>query len=97
MAFSPVNSGQVERSDFFNTIGRLLTVAKGSSRPILLKKSGVLSKTKKYASEIKILNVRRPFQAEISRRRGLKMDFQRLVLLLSKKTTFSTESTHCGR
>ncbi|WP_150748779.1 hypothetical protein [Pseudomonas fluorescens] len=40
-----------------------------------MKKSAVFSKAEKYASEIEILNVRRAFQAEISRRSVLKRRF----------------------
>mgnify|MGYP006362023881 CR=1 FL=1 len=56
-------------------VGRLLPFATGNNRPILLKKSAVFSKAEKYASEIEILNVRRAFQAEISRRSLLKRSF----------------------
>ena len=57
-------------------------------RPILLKKSAVFSKAEKYASEIEILNVRRAFQAEISRRSVLKRRFHRSILRHSEKTDF---------
>ena len=59
-----------------------------SKRPILLKKSAVFSKAEKYASEIEILNVRRAFQAEISRRSVLKRRFHRSILRHSEKTDF---------
>ncbi len=39
-------------------------------QPILLKKSAAIFKAEKYASEIEILNLRRAFQTEISRRRA---------------------------
>ena len=48
---------------------------KGCFWPILLKKSAVVFKAEKYASEIEILDVRRAFQAEISRRSLLKRSF----------------------
>lgn len=51
------------------------TFATDSYRPILLKKSAVVFKAEKYASEIEILDVRRAFQAEISRRSLLKRSF----------------------
>ena len=51
-----------------------------SKRPILLKKSAVFSKAEKYASEIEILNVRRAFQGEISRRSVLKRRFHLPIL-----------------
>ena len=60
----------------------------GSNRPILLKMSAVFSKAEKYASEIEILNVRRAFQAEISRRSVLKRRFHRSILRHSEKTDF---------
>ena len=60
----------------------------GSNRPILLKKSAVFSKAEKYASEIEILNVRRAFQAEISRRSVLKRRFHPSILRHSEKTDF---------
>ena len=43
--------------------------------PILLKKSAVFFKTEKHASENEILNVRKAFQVEISRRCVLKRRF----------------------
>ena len=61
---------------------------KGGFRPILLKKSAVFSKAEKYASEIEILNVRRAFQAEISRRSVLKRRFHPSILRHSEKTDF---------
>lgn len=39
-------------------------------QPILLKKSAAIFKAEKYASEIEILNLRRAFQTESSRRRA---------------------------
>ena len=69
-------------------IGRQLPFVTGCYRPILLKKSAVFSKAEKYASEIEILNVRRAFQAEISRRSVLKRRFHRSILRHSEKTDF---------
>ena len=63
-------------------------MTKGCYRPILLKKSAVVFKAEKYASEIEILNVRRTFQAEISRRSVLKGCFHRPILRLSEKLDF---------
>ncbi|PRW90183.1 hypothetical protein C7A11_05460 [Pseudomonas simiae] len=48
----------------------------------------MFSKAEKYASEIEILNVRRAFQAEISRRSVLKRRFHRSILRHSLKTDF---------
>lgn len=56
--------------------------------PILLKKAAAVFEASKYASEIEILNVRRAFQAEISRRNVLKRRFHRPILQCSKKTDF---------
>jgi hypothetical protein len=53
--------------------------------PILLKKSAVFFKAEKHASKIEILNVRRAFQAEISRRSVLKRRFHRSILRHSEK------------
>ena len=69
-------------------MGRFLPVATGGSRPILLKKSAVVFKAAKYASEIEILNVRRASQAEISRRSALKRRFHRPILRQSEKPDF---------
>jgi hypothetical protein len=60
----------------------------GRKRPILLKKSAVVFKAEKYASEIEILNVRRAFQAEISRRSVLKRRFHRPILGQPEKSDF---------
>ncbi|RZI29512.1 hypothetical protein EUX57_22670 [Pseudomonas orientalis] len=48
----------------------------------------MFSKAEKYASEIEILNVRRAFQAEISRRSVLKRRFHPSILRHSEKTDF---------
>ena len=58
------------------------------NRPIVLKKSAVVFEASKYASEIEILNVRRAFQAEISRRNVLKRRFHPPTLRWSEKTDF---------
>ena len=63
-------------------------VMTGSNRPILLKKSAVVFKAEKYASEIEILNVRRAFQAEISRRSVLKRRFHLPILRRPEKPDF---------
>ncbi len=46
-------------------MGRFLTVAKGSKRPILLKKSAQISTVEKYALEIEIYTLNRGFRAQI--------------------------------
>ena len=71
-----------------SAMGRLPPVATGRNRPILLKKSAVVFKAAKYASEIEILNVRRASQAEISRRSALKRRFHRPILRQSEKPDF---------
>ena len=60
----------------------------GTKRPILLKKSAVVFKAEKYASEIEILDVRRAFQAEISRRGVLKRSFHLPILRQPEKPDF---------
>jgi hypothetical protein len=65
-----------------------------SYRPILLKKSVVFFKAEKHASENEILNVRKAFQAEISRRSVLKRCFHRSILRHSEKTDFFNRIGH---
>lgn len=47
--------------------GRSLPVTNGRNRPILLKKSIMVSTAEKYASEIEIFTFGRGFQTQISR------------------------------
>ncbi|MHC8285929.1 hypothetical protein ACYZUD_03660 [Pseudomonas sp. XS1P51] len=47
-------------------IGRLLPVEKGRKRPIVLKKSVMVSSAEKYASEIEIFTFGRGFRTRIS-------------------------------
>ena len=54
----------------------------------MLKKSAMVFKAEKYASEIEILNVRRAFQAEISRRSVLKRRFYLPILRQPEKPDF---------
>ena len=65
-----------------------LPLATGNYRPILLKKSAEFFKAEKHAPENQILNVRKAFQAEISRRSVLKRCFHRSILRHSEKTDF---------
>lgn len=51
----------------------------GSYRPILLKKSAMVSSAEKYALEIDIFNLSRGFQAQISRSCTQKRHFQQSV------------------
>ena len=55
---------------------------------ILLKKSAVVSIAEKYASEIEVLNFRKDFRAEISRRGVLKRRFHRSMFRQFGKTDF---------
>jgi hypothetical protein len=47
--------------------GRVLPVAKDGNRPIVLKKSAMISTAEKYALEIEILTLSRRLRANISR------------------------------
>jgi hypothetical protein len=67
---------------------RLLPVTKGRSRPILLKKSDMLSTVEKYALEIEIFTLSRGFRAQISRSSAQKRRFQRSVCGQSGRTDF---------
>ena len=79
---------QLKSTALLSSLQALQALLSGSFWPILLKKSAVFSKAEKYASEIEILNVRRAFQAEISRRSVLKRRFHRSILRDSEKTDF---------
>ena len=81
------NGGQIS-AGVFHRVWTVSYPAKGCFGLILLKKSAVFSKAEKYASEIEILNVRRAFQAEISRRSVLKRLFHRFIPRRSEKTDF---------
>jgi hypothetical protein len=61
------------------TTGRFKIDVTGSKRPILLKKWASVSAAEKYASEIEILNLRRGFQAAISRSSELKKLFHQPI------------------
>jgi len=64
------------------------SVAKGRNRPILLKKSAMVSTVEKYAREIKIFALSRGFQAQISRSGAQKRHFQRSVCKRSGRAEF---------
>ncbi|WP_328592915.1 hypothetical protein [Pseudomonas amygdali] len=53
-----------------------LPIAKGSNRPILLKKSAMVSTAEKYASELEIFALSRGCRVKISRRCAQKRYFQ---------------------
>lgn len=65
-----------------------LPVMAGSSRPILLKKSAMVSTTEKYALEIEIFTLSRGFRVQISRSGAQKRHFQRSVCGQSGRTDF---------
>jgi hypothetical protein len=69
-------------------MGRLRCFAKVSNRPILLKKSAIVSTAEKYALEIEIFTLSRGFQAQISRSCTQKRDFQQSVRGRSGKSDF---------
>jgi len=50
-----------------SAVGRFLPLVTGRKRPILLKKSAMVSAAEKYASEIEIFTFGRGCQAQISR------------------------------
>jgi hypothetical protein len=60
----------------------------GRERPILLKKSAMVSTAEKYALEIEIFTLSRGFQAQISRSCTQRRDFQQSVCGRSGKTDF---------
>ncbi|PQP00719.1 hypothetical protein C5612_22510 [Pseudomonas frederiksbergensis] len=61
---------------------------KGCNRPILLKKSAMVSTVEKYALEIEIFTLSRGFRGQISRSRAQKRRFQRSVSGQSGRTDF---------
>ncbi|QHF38991.1 hypothetical protein PspS34_12280 [Pseudomonas sp. S34] len=67
---------------------RLLPVLKVCNRPILLKKSTMVSTTEKYALEIEIFTLNRGFRVQISRSGARKRRFQRSVCEQSGSTDF---------
>ena len=78
-------------------MGRFLSLTKGSKRPILLKKYGLVLTTEKYASEIEFLAFSRGVQTRILRSSGQKMCFYPSIFERLRKPTFSTESAKSGR
>jgi hypothetical protein len=67
---------------------RLQLFATGSNRPILLKKSAMVSTAEKYALEIEIFTLNRGFRAHISRSCAQKRHFQQSVRGPSGRTDF---------
>jgi hypothetical protein len=63
-------------------------------RPILLKKSAMVSTAEKYALEIEIFTLSRGLQAQISRSCTQKRDFQRSVCGRSGKIDFFNRIGH---
>ena len=68
--------------------GRLLPVVKGCNRPILLKKSAMVSTAEKYALEIEIFTLSRGFRAQISHSCVQKRRFQQSVCGQSGRADF---------
>jgi len=75
-------------TDFFNTIDPKPLLTKGRNRPILLKKSAIVSTIEKYALEIEIFTLSRGFRAQISRSCAQKRRFQQSVRGQSGRTDF---------
>ena len=69
-------------------MGRLLPLVTGRNRPILLKKSAMVSKAEKYALEIEIFTLCRGFRAQIPRSCAQKRRFQQPVRGRSGSTDF---------
>ncbi|TFB45741.1 hypothetical protein E3W21_00360 [Pseudomonas sp. F01002] len=67
-----------------------------SFRPILLKKSAMVSTAEKYAFEIENFNLSRGFRAQISRSNAQKRRFLRQYAGSLNGPTFSTQSTQTG-
>jgi len=81
-------SSQFWMTDFFNTIDPKPLLTKGRNRPILLKKSAIVSTIEKYALEIEIFTLSRGFRAQISRSCAQKRRFQQSVRGQSGRTDF---------
>lgn len=71
-----------------SAVGRVSPVATDGSRPILLKKSAVVSTAEKYALEIEIFILSRGCEAQISRSGAQNRRFQRSVCGQSGETDF---------
>src|SRR5471030_3551911 len=69
-------------------MGRFQPVVAGRNRPILLKKSAMVSTAEKYAHEIEIFTLNRGFRAQISRSCAQKRHFQQSVRGPSGRTDF---------
>ena len=80
-----IDTGRVRRYDLASFSGltafvRLLPFATGGFRPILLKKSAMVSTAEEYASELEIFALSsRGFRVQISRRCAQKRNFQQSV------------------
>ena len=70
---------------------------RGSNRPILLKKSPIVSTADKFAREIEIFTSSKGFRAQFSRSSTSKRRFQRSICPQSENSTFSTESARSGQ
>ncbi|PAM82820.1 hypothetical protein CES87_16210 [Pseudomonas sp. ERMR1:02] len=68
--------------------GRFLPLAKGSNRPILLKKSAMVSAAEKYASEIEIFTFGRGFRTQISHSSVQKRRFHQSMIRPFGRTDF---------
>jgi hypothetical protein len=69
-------------------LGRYQPIMEGRNRPILLKKSGMVSPAERYVLEIEIFTFNRGFWAQISRSSAQKRCFQRSVCEQSGGTDF---------
>ena len=71
-----------------SAMGRLPPVATGRNRPILLKKSAMVSTVEKYAFEIEIFTLSRGFAAQISHSDAQKRHVEQSVRGQSGSTDF---------
>jgi hypothetical protein len=71
-----------------SALGRFLPVTNGSYWPILLKKSGMVCASEKYASEIEIFTFSRGFRTRISRSSVQKRRFNQSMFRQFGQTDF---------
>ncbi|MEE3632822.1 hypothetical protein UIA24_01045 [Pseudomonas sp. AL 58] len=79
------------------SVGQKLHIVKDSNRPILLKKSTLISSVEKYALEVEIFTLNRRFPAQISCSGAQKRIFSGQYVGDLEEPTFSTESTQSSR
>ncbi|WP_238543142.1 hypothetical protein [Pseudomonas sp. GM78] len=80
--------GALSRDRDRQLFGRFLPVGKGKYRPILLKKSAMVSTAEKYALEIEIFTLCRGFRTQISRSCAQKRRFPQPECGQSGRTDF---------